>query len=222
MPLGDGKELGLTTTAHLGLQRCPHCNTANPTIARQHSLATTPSKTNYALALGSVMQWHVYVCLSCGGLVGAATVISQNLVLLPQPFPIQWLVPVVQQVSKDIPKAAAQYLEQARETLSSPAASVMTSASAVDAMLKAKGYKEGTLYSRIAAAETAGLLTKDMAEWAHDIRLVANDERHADEETLAKTPEDAKKSLDFADALAELLFVLPARVTRGRKPPTSP
>ena len=222
MPLGDGRELNLKSSLHLSLQRCPHCNTANPTVSRQHVFQTTPSKENYALPPSTVFWWHVYVCLSCGGLVGGATTAAPMTAWGQQPLPVQWLVPAIQQVSTEIPPAAAQYLVQARETLSSPAASVMVSASAVDAMLKAKGYKDGTLYSRIAAAEKAGLLTKDMAEWANDIRLVANDERHADEDALAKSPEDATNSLEFADALAELLFVLPARVTRGRKPPAAP
>jgi hypothetical protein len=94
------------------------------------------------------------------------------------------------------------------------------SASAVDAMLKEAKYSAGSLYSRIEAAEQAALLTKHMADWAHDIRLDANDERHADENAPAATVDDATKFLEFAEALAELLFVLPARVKRGRKTPS--
>src|SRR6202034_568434 len=89
----------------------------------------------------------------------------------------------------------------------------------VDAMLKARNYKEGSLFSRIRKADTDGVLTAQMAKWADDIRLDANDERHADEQARDKTPEDANRCLEFADALADLLFVLPARVKRGRKLP---
>jgi hypothetical protein len=96
----------------------------------------------------------------------------------------------------------------------------MTAASAVDAMLKARGYKDGTLYSRIQQAENEGVLTKDMARWAHDVRLDANDERHADLDASALTFKDAARCLEFAEALADLLFVLPARVKRGLKPAT--
>jgi hypothetical protein len=67
------------------------------------------------------------------------------------------------------------------------------------------------------------LLTKDMAEWAHEIRLDANDERHADVASIGATADDAARCLEFTDALADLLFVLPPRVRRGRKgPPSSP
>jgi hypothetical protein len=54
-----------------------------------------------------------------------------------------------------------------------------------------------------------------MAQWAHDIRLDANDQRHADENALLPTIDDAKRVIEFAIALAQFIFVLPARVQRG-------
>ena len=56
-----------------------------------------------------------------------------------------------------------------------------------------------------------------MAAWAHEIRLDANDQRHADEAAELPTEDDARKALAFATTLAQLLFVLPSRVARGRK-----
>ena len=91
----------------------------------------------------------------------------------------------------------------------------MLAASAVDAMLKHKGYKDGSLYQRIEDAAADHIITEDMATWAHQVRLDANDQRHADESAQFPTTEEAQRSLDFAMALAEILFVLPARVTRG-------
>jgi hypothetical protein len=49
--------------------------------------------------------------------------------------PALWTIPEVGAISADIPPRAASYLNQSRETLSSPSASVVMSASAVDAML---------------------------------------------------------------------------------------
>lgn len=91
----------------------------------------------------------------------------------------------------------------------------MLAASAVDAMLKTKELKTGSLYSRIDQASATGLITQDMAKWAHEVRLDANDERHADDEAVLLMAEDAKRAVDFALALGQLLFVLPARVKRG-------
>ena len=109
---------------------------------------------------------------------------------------------------------------QAQETLTSPSASVLMSAAAVDAMLKEKGLKEGSLYSRIEQAATEGLITKDMAALAHDVRLDANSERHVDERASPPTSEDAQRCFDFAEALAEMIFVLPKRVKRLGQPST--
>jgi len=42
-----------------------------------------------------------------------------------------------------------------------------------------------------------------------------DEERHADEAEPLPTPEEATRSLDFAMALGQFLFVLPARVQKG-------
>ena len=54
-----------------------------------------------------------------------------------------------------------------------------------------------------------------MAKWAHQVRLDANDQRHADEKARLPDGQDAKNSLEFSKALAEILFVLPSKVTKG-------
>jgi len=124
-------------------------------------------------------------------------------------------LPSANTISDQIPSRAAEYLRQAQESLGQPAGSLMLSASAVDAMLKAKDLKEGSLKARIDKAAADHLITDDMAKWAHQVRLDANDQRHSDEDAPLPTPQEAQRCLTFALALAEVLFVLPARVTRG-------
>ena len=91
----------------------------------------------------------------------------------------------------------------------------MLAASAVDSMLKLKDYTDGSLDSRIKRAAHDHLITDDMAKWAHDVRLEANEQRHANEGAELPGPEDAKRAIEFALALAQFLFVLPERVQRG-------
>lgn len=93
----------------------------------------------------------------------------------------------------------------------------MLAGSAIDAMLKDKGLKDGSLYSRIKKAETEHLITSEMALWAHEVRLEANDQRHADEEAELPEEADARKVIEFAKALAQFMFVLPAQVARARE-----
>lgn len=92
----------------------------------------------------------------------------------------------------------------------------MLAASAVDAMLKAKNYTEGSLYARIDKAAADHVITDDMGQWAHEVRLDANDQRHPDEDASLPSREGARKSIDFVIALGQFMFVLPLRVKRGR------
>ncbi|WKZ86307.1 DUF4145 domain-containing protein [Ralstonia pickettii] len=118
--------------------------------------------------------------------------------------------------SSDIPARARARLKDARDTLANPSPSIVSSAAAVDFMLKAKGLKDGSLFTRIEQAAEQHMITDDMKAWAHEIRDSSNFERHADETAEEPTKEEAQRCLKFAEAIAELWFELPARVARGR------
>jgi len=188
-------------THNLVISRCPHCSVANPNLSYKHQLETN----NHSSTLPRL--WCIYACSSCGGVVTAwgaswgAEVVTH--------------FPTSLSVKEDIPERPRAYLQQALESLHAPAGAVMLAASAVDSMLKLKGYTDGSLYVRIEQAASDHLITPEMATWAHEVRLDANDQRHADEAANLPLPEDAKRVIDFASALAELLFVLPSRVQRG-------
>lgn len=132
------------------------------------------------------------------------------------------MYPSPRDVPNEVPQRARDLLLQAYSSIQAPAGAVVLAAGAIDAMLKAKNLKNGTLYQRIEQAVAQHIITADMGEWAHDVRLDANDQRHADESVSLPSEEDVTRVLDFAEALAEYLFVLPARVKRGRAKPTPP
>jgi ribonucleotide reductase alpha subunit len=98
----------------------------------------------------------------------------------------------------------------------------MLVASAVDAMLKLKGYADGTLNARIDKASAEHVITADMAQWAHKLRLDANDQRHVDEGASLPTAADAQRSVEFATALGHFMFVLPARIQKGLEAASGP
>ena len=183
------------------LDRCPHCSIANPNLSQIYN------DSSYDYAGKNHRVWGVYCCSNCGGFVTAsAKGHGQS---------VTEIFPSSPEVSEDIPSRAKSYLEQAIASIHAPAGAVMLSASAVDALLKEKGYTEGSLYSRIEKAVEDNLLTSEMAKWAHEIRLDANDQRHSDEDVSLPNGDDATKVIDFTLAIAEYLFVLPARVQRG-------
>jgi hypothetical protein len=191
----------------LDLDRCPHCGVDHPLLHVQHNQETN----NFA---GTNRRfWRLYACTRCGGLIVAAATAGWD-------QPVTECYPKAESVDEAIPEKARGLLQQALESIHTPAGAVMLAASAVDAMLKAKGFREGSLYARIDKAAADHAITKDMAQWAHDVRLDANDQRHADEHAPLPSVEDAKRCVDFATALGNFMFVLPARVQRGIKEAT--
>ena len=183
------------------LNRCPHCSVDHPNLRVQATFSTTTH------AGKNQRIWKAYCCSRCGGVVIASS--EEDGAWARE------IYPDVIAVDEAIPEPAQTYLNQAIDSIHSPAGSVMLSASTVDAMLKAKSYKDGSLYARIEKAVEDHLITQEMAQWAHEVRLDANDQRHADDKVSLPTSDDAKRCVNFVLALGEFLFVLPSRVSLG-------
>lgn len=186
---------------YLELDRCPHCSINRPALVSRASLLSVDH------AQRNQRQWACYSCENCGGVVTACA--SRFGLGIREIYPSSIIV------DEAIPNKAKEFLKQAISTIHAPAGSVMLSASAVDAMLKEKGYDDGSLYKRIESAVNDHIITADMAKWAHEVRLDANDQRHADTEADLPDENDAKRIVAFTQALAEFLFVLPNKVQRG-------
>lgn len=197
-----------TLEHNLKLERCPHCSVDNPNMAKVVEFPTNNSEGQRPRV------WRAYACGRCGGVVTAAAQAHGNV--------IEQMFPEPRQVEEAIPDRARSYLRQAMQSAHAPAGALMLAASAVDAMLKNKGYTEGSLNTRINKAAKDHLITQEMARWAHEVRLDANDQRHSDETAMLPTDTDAARSIEFARALGQFLFVLPARVQRGLSDAASP
>jgi hypothetical protein len=191
----------------LPLERCPRCARYRPTLN-----LTAQSNTS-AFDQSNLRTIAVYVCVGCGGAILASATRHPN----GQVSDVDEIVPSPTQLNEAIPEVARRFLDQARESIHVPDGAVMLAASAVDALLKAKGYRDGSLNARIKVAVNDNLLTPDMGLWAHQVRLEANNSRHVDEAEPHASETAAKQSVEFALALANIMFELPARVTRGLK-----
>ena len=189
------------------VKQCPHCRTQSPLLYLVWHSETEGSKFTHR------RLWGTFCCNSCGGLVSAYTQHTgshSNLFNYPDQT-----YPQSPKAHEDLPPIAGTFLQQAIDTLHAPDAAAVMAGSAVDAMLKSKGLLEGSLYNRIDKAHEQGILTKGMADWAHEVRLGSNRPRHADEGNPHVTPEEAQQSVDFAEALGNFLFVLTAKIERG-------
>ena len=177
----------------LKMDRCPHCSVSKPSIVLKTKFETQSYDKEHKRI------WGIYACNDCGGVISAGGYDwTQD---------VHEVYPPNRTVDSSIPTKARAFLHQANETIHSPSGSIMLSASSIDAMLKAKGYKEGSLYKRIEKAAEDHLITSEMAKWAHQVRLGANDERHADEDAELPNSLDAEKLIDFTTALGQFLFV---------------
>ena len=203
----DFLEMGDT----LPLHRCPHCQVARPLLSYCD------------LKYGNQTErriWFVYECSNCKNIVTARghsqmvpAVDGQRRTTI-----VDDVFPHPQAVEAELPEPARRYLEQAHRTLGdAPDAAAMVASSSVDAMLKNKGFddRKRSLHDRIDQAVEDRLLTEDMGKWAHHVRFVSNNPRHADEQDPHVSPEQARIVVDFADALGEFLFVLPSRAEKA-------
>jgi hypothetical protein len=191
------------------VKRCPYCGVANPVL---HMLLQTGQPVPRATP-GSVHKWALYACSSCGGALLAKGAPNDN---IANPMIVE-VIPAPKEAHVDIPEPARRYLQQAYETLHAPDAAAVMAGSAVDAMLKQKGYADGSLYNRIDTAVENHVLTSDMGDWAHEVRLGSNRPRHSDSARPHVTADEAKQSVEFAEALGYFLFVLSSRIERGKE-----
>lgn len=193
----------------IGISNCPNCGVANPMLRRVWSSEDKLKRQDE----GKTYRWAAYSCTTCSYLIVAAAesvrystgTVWEVVVLYPKP----------RKAKDDIPEPARTFLQQAFNTLHAPDAAGVMAGSAVDAMLKAKGYEDGSLYVRIDKALDDHLLTQGMADWAHSVRLGSNRPRHSDKETPHLTNKEARQSVEFAEALGEFLFVLTAQIQQG-------
>ena len=188
------------------LDRCPWCKTATPTLE---------NKGNIKIDVNSRV-WCFYQCSKCLNIVMALHRLSDRGTI--DPGILDHLPKNEFTIDDNIPGRARALIQEAHDTIHSPNASIMVSASALDIMLHEIGRpkSEGSLNRRIEIAAEQQQITEAMAQWAHQVRLEANDSRHpdGDGDRVAST-DDAEQSLEFVISLAEILFVLPARVQRG-------
>jgi len=188
-----------------GLARCPHCRVANPRLECVWS-SEGPTQRRDG---GDRHYWGSFICMTCGSVLCASGYERSD------SFEILDIFPEVKTAHGDIPPIARKFLQQAMDTMHAPDAAAVMAGSAVDAMLKEKGYDKGSLYERIDQALNANLLTQGMADWAHSVRLGSNRPRHTDKEKPHTSYDEAKQSVAFAEALGNFLFVLTASIQRG-------
>jgi len=80
-----------------------------------------------------------------------------------------------------------------------------------------RGAKKGKLFDQINELFEKQIITKDIKDWAHEIRLTANIGAHPDEDGLKDvTPTEAKELLNFMEQYLNYVYIMPDKVAKKR------
>lgn len=80
-----------------------------------------------------------------------------------------------------------------------------------------KGVTKGRLVDQIDELYKSQIITKDIKEWAHEIRLTGNLGAHPDEDGLADiTQKDAEELLKFIEEYLNYVYIMPFKVAEKR------
>jgi hypothetical protein len=188
---------------HLDLENCPQCQVAKPLLTQQWF--SPPHLYNNDQFDGG---WAVYQCSKCRRVILTCAPGYEEIQLI---WPKQMILPT------EIPDRARKALSEAVKIIgAAPSASIIQTQRAVELMLHEKGVTVGkkiVFNDKIKEAADKQIIIPAMVDWANEIRWAATDERHLNVDDA--TPDDAQQCVEFALALAQNLFVLPARITRG-------
>jgi len=80
-----------------------------------------------------------------------------------------------------------------------------------------KGAKKGRLVDQIDELYGREIITKDVRDWTHEIRLTANIGAHPDEDGLqVVTQEEADELIKFTEEYLNYVYIMPAKVAKRR------
>lgn len=130
-------------------------------------------------------------------------------------FGMQWPEPQEGSAPRDTPDSVARFFEQGTSSLESgnydAAGMVFRKALEVATKSLDETLSGKKLVQRIDLLKERGVITADLAQWAHEIRLGGNDAAHDDEPFSVQDCEDLK---NFIEAFLRYVFTLPSAVRR--------
>jgi len=195
-------------------RKCPYChNKAQFNYVSNNSFIAYNARVD-PLDEKSAMQRNdvaMYKCCVCGGPVFAR---SHG----KEPTTIDIYPVSIPSASKDIPKEARDiYIEALRcfDVKAWNAAATMCRRAVQECVLD-KGGTGKTLYNQIDDLAGRRVITEDIKDWAHELRLLGRDGAHADVLTDVGE-EEAKFAIEFTEELLNYVYVLKARLGRRKK-----
>lgn len=159
---------------------------------------------------GKSSSFRVYKCDNCHELI--LFVVKGNKAVAQYPMRIPKL-------DKSIPdKVREDYTEAIKcFDVGANKASVVMCRRALQNSVIDKGAKKGRLVDQIDELYGSQIITKDIKDWAHEIRLTGNIGAHPDEDGLQDvTQEDADELIKFMEEYLNYVYIMPAKVAKKR------
>jgi hypothetical protein len=192
---------------------CPHCH-------KHTALSIAPAKYNDRYAgQGTTRaiwetkegyEWWIGICNACHL---PSLVLNDGVRIYPQPLPSP--------TDPNVPKDLASDLDEAKMcfAVNCYRACAAMARRCIQNACMAKGAKSKDLVAQIQELTQAGIITKDIEEWATVVRWVGNDAAHPGKDPVTK--EDAENCLRLAEQFLHVIFVTPAiakaqRTARGK------
>lgn len=124
-------------------------------------------------------------------------------------------------IHQAIPPSVASDYKEALQcfTINAPRATVAMCRRALQTSVIEQGAKkDANLVDQIDDLNQQGKITKDLRDWAHQIRLTGNLGAHPDTDGLKDvTPQDAEEVLNFLDSYFNYVYILPAQVKKHKE-----
>ncbi|MCX5676199.1 MAG: DUF4145 domain-containing protein [Planctomycetota bacterium] len=192
---------------------CPHCHKHTQlSVARAEYKAenTGTGKTPAIWKTKEGNEWWIGICNGCQL---PSLVLNLGDCIYPQPLPSA--------TDSNVPKDLASDLDEAKMCFAVKCfrACAAMARRCIQNACMAKGSKSNDLVAQIRELTEAGIITKDIGEWATVVRWVGNDAAHPGKDPVKK--EDAEDCPSLAEQFLHVIFVTPAiakarRTARGK------
>jgi hypothetical protein len=203
---------------------CAFCNEKGNFGLAYHAEKKKPNS-------GKRLNFALYQCLNCMGFVhvlwSADEFASMRGNGLYSYRILPWPLNAKPEPSENWPPGMTRFWIQAHDSLTKEnwdAANVMAR-SALQFVVREKGAVGGKLSAQINDLATKGVLHPLMKDWAHEVRLLANESAHPEAPMPDEvSPQDVRDILNFLDLLLLYLYDLPKQIEdyRQRKSPATP
>ena len=126
----------------------------------------------------------------------------------------------VPKIEQAVPSSVRSDMEEAYKSFNAGAwrASAAVGRRALQSSLLELKATKGKLQDQIDEVYAKTMITKEIRDWAHEIRLIGNDGAHPDKDGLQDvTEDDAKELLEFLEKYTDYVYIMPAKVAASRK-----